>query len=214
MARSFKQMWCDTRRFFDLWNLIGLAVLIVLIGSQIFESIWPLQFGVSTQDGILILTGAYSFTAFNQMRETRWTRRQGEGMALRPHFVDELDGAGLTLFNFGEGAALDVRLQIVLRSSDGIGHFEVISDDDLVHLSEGDFLTISQDCLDKLNDPDSNVYTDPDATLEFYYTWEATTGRQYPSDVGEPKELPMDEIVDAYDSPRTVRLSEVRERLA
>jgi len=213
MARSLPEMRSDTRNFFDWWNFLGLTALIVLIGFQITDSILPLQFSIGTQDGVLILTGAYAFTAFNQMRETRWTRRQGDGMALRPHFIDEVDGSGLVLYNFGEGAALDLRLRIILRSNGGVENFDVISENDSVHLPEGDFFTIPEGCLGALNDPDSEVYEDPNATLEFYYTWESTTGRQYPSDMEEPKEVPMDEIADTYDSPRAVRATEIRDRL-
>ena len=210
MARSFEEMRSDTWSFFDWWNLAGLAALIGLIVIQLTDYTWPLQTDIGTQDGILILTGAYAFTAFNQMRESRWSRKQGEGMALRPHFVDESE---LGLYNFGEGAALDIRLQIILRGGEDIQELDMVSEEDSVHLPENDYFTIPLDRFKGLNDPESDLHEDPNAILEFYYTWESTTGRQYPSGMEEPNEVSMNEFADTYDSPRKVRVSEIRERL-
>jgi len=213
MARSFEEMRSDTWSFFDWWNLAGLAALLILILIQLTDYTWPLQADIGTQDGILILTGAYAFTAFNQMRESRWSRKQGEGMALRPHFVDETDGSVLSLYNFGEGAALDLRLKIILSGSEYDEKLDVVSEEDSIHLPENDYITIPLDCLDGLNDPESDLREDSNAVLEFYYTWESTTGRQYPSGMEEPNEVSMNMMADTFDSPREVKVSEIRDRL-
>ena len=207
-------MWTDVERFFDWWNLLGVILLLILFGTLLTGSIWIPQTSIGPEAGILILTGVYAFTAFNQMRESRWTRRQGEGMALRPHFTTTPDGTELVLQNFGEGSALDLRLRAVLKSQDGKQQYDLVSEDDTVHLQQGEYCLVFRDELASLNDIDSKLYSAPDAKLEFYYTWEATNGRQYPSDIDQPTSKPMDTIVDITDTPRTVKLSEVHERLS
>lgn len=208
MARSLEEMKNDMKRFFDWWNGLGAVALIILFLILTVDSLSPLSFKLNTQTGILMLTGIYAYTTFNQMRESRQDRQQCVGMALRPRFIQTDGGCALVLYNFGEGAALDIRLRIIHISKDGNECYDVIGPNDTVHLSEDEYYPIPTDELFELKKSSSDLPEDDDGRLEFYYTWESQTGRQYPHDIDKPHKKSMDDIVCQTENPRTVRLTE------
>ena len=215
MAKSRSQIRVDLESFFDRWNTIGFLTILGLILVFTVASWFPSLPTLDTGMGLLILTGVYAFTSFNQMRETRWSRKGETGMAIRPHFIDSEEGKELVLYNFGEGPALGLRLRVVLVSEDGDRCFDLIGSNRTVHLNEGKHFSIFCDELGNLADSSSVIYEDAsDKQLRFYYTWETRNGRQYPTGMDEPLNMSMDEIVREANEARTVGLSEIQSRVA
>lgn len=208
-------MRADAESFFDWWNILGFSTVLVLLLVFLVASLSPFVPSLDTGIGLLILTGVYAFTSFNQMRETRWSRKEETGMAVRPHFIDSEGEQELVLYNFGDGAALDLRLRVVLASEDGNRCFDLIDSNRTVHLNEGDYYSIFCEELRDLANSGSGIYEDAsDKQLRFYYTWETRNGRQYPTGVDKPQDMPMDEIVCEADGARTVSLSEIQSKVA
>lgn len=65
------------------------------------------------------------------------------------------------------------------------------------------------------SDPDNSVYNDYEQRkIEFYYTFELIDGTQYPLGWSDPGNMEIDQVIALSKSPRTVLLSEVRDKCA
>ena len=208
-------MYNDAIRFFDSWNLIG-GIGVLLVGAISF---W---FGGFTPQSVLgAVTGLYAFIAFNQMRESRLNRRPASRLAVRPHFVrdGDLETYDFGLKNFGDSPALNLRIKAVLREgNDSIATLMISAKDRHLHLEEKQFISLVVEAskhksFGDLTDAGDSIYENCDNKyIEFYYTFESNDGIQYPRDWNNPIPMEMDEVIKNAESPRTVELTEIREK--
>lgn len=216
IRRLVFSMYDDAVRFFDAWNTIG--VLVVAIAGVLL-----LSRGATTQSVLVIVTAIYAFISFNQMREARQNRRAASSLAVRPSFIFNSDTGeyDLGLQNFGDGPALGLRLRAKLKEGDTtIDTLDISGKDQHLHLEQGEFVSLisrhpGYESWQGLADADNDIYENADQRyIEFYYTFEATDGVQYPRDMQRPQQMELDEVVKMADSPRTVRLTETLRKCA
>lgn len=210
-------MYDDVDRFFDAWNTIG-AICVSAIALILL-----LLRGPTTQSVLVIVTTIYAFITFNQMREARWNRRPASSLAVWPSFIFNSDTGeyDLGLQNFGDSPALGLRLRAKLKEGDAtIDTLDISGKDQHLHLEQGEFVSLTSGTpgfgsWQELADPDDDIYENAEQKyIEFYYTFEATNGVQYPRGMQRPQQMDIDEVVKIADNPRTVRLTEILQKCA
>lgn len=212
---QFQSVSDDIIRFFDTWNILG-AAGVILIGVVTFT-----LGGFTPQSVLVAVTGLYAYIAFNQMRESRWNRRPPNSLAVRPHFPRESDkdACDFGLQNFGESPALNLRLKAILREgNDIVDTLTVSAKNRHLHLEEDGFHSLITEAVEdqsfgNLANPEDPIFENyQQKSIELYYTFESNDGVQYPRAWHKPTKMEMDEVVEKSESPRTVELAEIREK--
>lgn len=215
LASHARSMYDDAIGFFDTWNIVGGAgVIIIGISSFIVGGFTP-------QSVLVAVTAFYAYIAFNQMRETRWNRQPESLLAVRPHFRQDnkTDTGDFGLKNFGDSPALNFRLKAILREGDEkVDTLTVSAKDRHLHLEEDQFLSLITEASEDqsfgdLTDSEDAVFENCEKkSIELYYTFESNSGVQYPRNWDTPAEMEIDDVVEKSENPRDIKLIEIYEK--
>ena len=223
IRQALLDMKNDVYNFVDKWNTFGLLVITVVLSWAILEQ------NFTTNLVLVVFTAAYTFVTFNQMRETRWSRKHPGTLTLRPDFEwdDDRDTDIFGLRNFGTGPAINLRGCAIIRDGNGKDASRVWEEDgdhvlrfpkkdNHLSLKEGELLPLTEGShyignhFNNLWNEDGDLKRKYEGKqMELYYTFESNTGEPYPRDWSKPTEIGMEEVIEMADAPRTVRLSEI-----
>lgn len=201
----------ELRGFFDQWDAVILLILAIIIGLFFLPS--TVSIG-----GFSLSLPQYSFspivalTALSVFFGSKIVRNGGssnsEIQTVRRYF----DSGDFGLKNYGPGPALDLRVHATIEP-EGPEH-TIEQSDELLHLEEGEFLSVLKGDLAELRNPDSELFEREDATrIELYYTWESPSGRQRPTSLTNPREMTVDELVREAKDPRSEELDILQKKL-
>lgn len=210
-SNTLASLYQDIRNFFDLWNILGAILISILVAFFYVQ-------GFNSRNILVAVTAVYAFITFNQMRESRWSRKHPGALTVRPHFRwDEEKGKHIFgLKNFSSSPALNLRLYAILRDEAGrIETLQVSSKDKHLHLEKGSFLSLMRDSFEYLSDAEADIYKgDQEKHIELYYTFESNSGREYPLSWNNPTEMEWEKVIEKAESPREVKLSEIQDKCA
>lgn len=126
----------------------------------------------------------------------------------RPDFIREEEGPPiLGLRNFG-GPALNLSIYGRI-TGENVHEGVIIRDSETVNLRNNEYVSLAKGDFEDLFNPNF-LEGHAESKLELYYSFEAVSGRSFPSEYPRDKEIK--DIADDHSGPRTVQIREIIER--
>lgn len=199
----------DFWRFIDLWNLVGIIIILSLIG-------WSLYQGWDVRWILAVLTAATVFTSFNQMRQSMGGGAIGEKSPVRREIqIDDERGYQVpVLSNFGSNPAHDFYLLSAVEGvSDTPQEIDRIKvEEEPLNLESGKSVSLMTDELEtilKKNDFDDAS----EASLNLYYCYSTIQGVSVPGNVSNPDEWGLSKFRRNFPDPVSFKLSTLQSRM-
>lgn len=198
--RKVKDVRKDVDSFFDFWNKVGLGGLIVLsllVGAKVVLS------GRGTLTGILIIvTGVYVFTTFNQMREAR-KRTYSRPVQRDIGYSEEHDAEVPGIRNYGSATAYDIEFLAALESDekdDSIKMGEITKLESPTTLEPGEFEPVVED-MGKFEEKLIITSKLEGGQLSLYYAYSTPSVHRIPPDENELLAKDLEGLQEKYPQP-------------
>lgn len=171
-----------------------LIILAAMAGTVVMDS--------SVALAVAVFTAVYAFFSFVRLR----LKGHPTGTpTVRENLVegDSPEERDLELKNFGPGPALDFRA--LARTTSGAKQVTIEKEEYPFNLEEGESVSLlrgdfaERDELDKLS-----------GEIEFYSAFESTDRVALPRDVHNPLDLPITEVAERHDDPRSISIEHLQ----